>query len=346
MSANEKTAHFSILPAGQCTRLDLHCSVQVTNRNGTVPDPDKQGPTEAWKASSRPARLRRQPPRTAATQRLTTVGTASSPSTTSSGPTSRWRRRSRFRPTANRLTTNAPRSSTSATTRPTAPACCSRAAAGPRSPNSGPRSTAASTATSGIACGSVPTWPFGTGSMRTCRVPMHTARWTLCGRTCAASSSPTTRTASATCRTLIRQRAPTPSCWIATSTTGTAGRPCRSSGPCPRSRPTDRVFQPVGTQFLTVDFTSYLESWAASPFRICDTVIGCLNAAVDSGAFRTYMRNFHIVIEDSRVLNCMDRKGWNLDSASAVKFDNRPWRCATSGFERPPSTVPPRTPGS
>ena len=34
------------------------------------------------------------------------------------------------------------------------------------------------------------------------------------------------------------------------------------------------------------------------------------------------MRNFHIVIEDSHVLNCMDRLGWNVDSATAVKFDN------------------------
>ena len=48
LSATEKTAHFSILPAGQCTRLDIHCSVQVTIRNGTIPNLDKKSPTAAW----------------------------------------------------------------------------------------------------------------------------------------------------------------------------------------------------------------------------------------------------------------------------------------------------------
>ena len=81
-------------------------------------------------------------------------------------------------------------------------------------------------------------------------------------------------------------------------------------------------FKPVGTPYLTVDFTSYLESSSAHPIEVCNTVIGCLNAEVDSGAFRAYMRNFHIVIEDSHVLHCMDRLGWNAGSATAVKFDN------------------------
>lgn len=80
-------------------------------------------------------------------------------------------------------------------------------------------------------------------------------------------------------------------------------------------------FRPLGTH-LTVDFTSYLESSAAQAIEVCNTVLGCLNARIDSGMFRAYMRNFHIVIEDSRVVNCMDRLGWNVNSATAVEFDN------------------------
>ena len=81
------------------------------------------------------------------------------------------------------------------------------------------------------------------------------------------------------------------------------------------------VFRPLGSH-LTVAFTSYLESSAAQSIEVCNTVLGCLNAEIDSGMFRTYMRNFHIVIEDSHVLNCMDRLGWNVDSVPAVAFDN------------------------
>ena len=79
-------------------------------------------------------------------------------------------------------------------------------------------------------------------------------------------------------------------------------------------------FRLTKNEYLTVNFTAYLES--NSPYRICNTTIGCFTVATSSNTFRSYMQNLHIIIQDTSVLRCMDRAGWDVDDDHAIPFDN------------------------
>ena len=86
------------------------------------------------------------------------------------------------------------------------------------------------------------------------------------------------------------------------------------------SRTSTSSFRPTRDAYLTVNFTAYLETNA--PYRICNTTIGCITVATLSNTFRSYMQNLHIVIQDSGVLNCMGRVGWDVGNNHAIPFDN------------------------
>ena len=86
------------------------------------------------------------------------------------------------------------------------------------------------------------------------------------------------------------------------------------------SRTSTPVYQPVGNAYLTVNFTAYLETNA--PYQICNTTIGCITVATLSNTFRSYMQNLHIVIQDTGVLGCMGRAGWDVGNNHSIPFDN------------------------
>ncbi len=100
----------------------------------------------------------------------------------------------------------------------------------------------------------------------------------------------------------------------------------RSQVPTPVHQPTNAVgtrgpgFQPNRDAYLTVNFTAYLET--DSPYQICNTAIGCITVATLSNTFRPNMQNLHIVIQDTGVLSCMGRAGWNVGSNHAIAFDD------------------------
>ena len=79
-------------------------------------------------------------------------------------------------------------------------------------------------------------------------------------------------------------------------------------------------FRLTADEFLTVNFTAYLES--TSPYQVCNTTIGCVTVTTYSNTFRSYMQNLHVVIQDRSVLRCMDRAGWDVDDDHAIPFDN------------------------
>ncbi len=76
----------------------------------------------------------------------------------------------------------------------------------------------------------------------------------------------------------------------------------------------------TGNEYLTVNFTAYLET--DSPYRICNTTIGCITVATPSNTFRPNMQNLHIVIQDTGVLSCMGRAGWDVGNNHAIAFDD------------------------
>ena len=79
-------------------------------------------------------------------------------------------------------------------------------------------------------------------------------------------------------------------------------------------------FRLTADEFLTVNFTAYLES--TSPYQICNTTIGCVTVTTYSNTFRSYMQNLHVIIQDRSVLRCMDRAGWDVDDDHVIPFDN------------------------
>ncbi len=110
----------------------------------------------------------------------------------------------------------------------------------------------------------------------------------------------------------------------------TVSEPSRQQGtsrtPTPIYQPRDSVgtrgpgFQPNRDAYLTVNFTAYLETNA--PYQVCNTAIGCITVATLSNTFRPNMQNLHIVIQDTGVLSCMGRAGWNVGSNHAIAFDD------------------------
>lgn len=79
-------------------------------------------------------------------------------------------------------------------------------------------------------------------------------------------------------------------------------------------------FRLTADEYLTVNFTSFLESTA--PYQVCNTTIGCVTVSTYSNTFRSYMQNMHIIIQDRSVMRCMDRAGWDVDDDHVIPFDN------------------------
>ena len=322
MSVNEKTAHFSILPAGQCTRLDLHCSVQVTNRNGTVPDPDKKGPLQAWKDQLEAC----------------TEPTADTENSRNAAFDNCWDGKFPIYDLVWPNFTLAPPFEISPHCEAYDDECaeklhfCYNAADCASVLFKSSRWTGVSEMWSAVdgcfysddwdrmwECADDALWYWldthvpRSHAYRT----MDAVRKDLRGFILVdyADNIDNVLDADSAARTNARLLDRYLAAWDRRT-------PESIFRPMPSVETDGPVFKPVGTDYLTVDFTSYLESSSANPFRICNTVIGCLNAEVDSGGFRSYMRNFHIVIQDSHVLHCMDRFGWDVTSAPAVRFDN------------------------
>ena len=86
------------------------------------------------------------------------------------------------------------------------------------------------------------------------------------------------------------------------------------------SRTATPIYHPTRDAYLTVNFTAYLET--DSPYQICNTTIGCITVATLSNTFRRNMQNLHIVIQDSGVLNCMGRAGWDVGNNHTIAFDD------------------------
>ena len=115
--------------------------------------------------------------------------------------------------------------------------------------------------------------------------------------------------------------------WPSPRRSETASERSRQPG---TSRTSPPVYQPVGTRgpsfvptrdaYLTINFTAYLET--NSPYRLCNTSIGCITVATLSNTFRSYMQNLHIVIQDTGVLSCMGRTGWDVGNHHAIAFDD------------------------
>ena len=103
-------------------------------------------------------------------------------------------------------------------------------------------------------------------------------------------------------------------------------RQVTSRAPTPVYQPRDSVATPgpgfrlTGGEYLTVNFTAYLET--DSPYQICNTAIGCFTVATLSNTFRPNMQNLHVVIQDTGVLSCMGRAGWDVSNNHAIAFDD------------------------
>ena len=321
LSATEKTAHFSVLAPGQCTRLDIHCSVQVTIRNGTIPNLDKKSVTEAWADQLNACR----------------VPAGANENSRNGAFHACWDGKFRLYDIVWPNFTLTPWFEISPYCEPGDDECAEKLhfcynAADCSSVlfKSSPWNQVSELwqAVDGCfysdawdtmwECADVALWFwFNT------HVPRSSAYRTMDfvrkdqrgfilldyadSISQVLDSDSMARTNSKLLDRYIDdwdRRAPS-SLFRSMSDVDTDG---------PK-------FQPVG-QYLTVNFTSYLEASSAEPIQVCNTVLGCLNAEINSDMFRSYMRNFHLVIEDSYVLNCMDQFGWNLNSATAVKFDN------------------------
>ena len=82
-------------------------------------------------------------------------------------------------------------------------------------------------------------------------------------------------------------------------------------------------FRPTVEEYLTLDFTAYLEGGPST--RVCNTSIGCFNLVGRSGFFRQYMQGFHIVLDERsnrKVVDCVDNKGWDVDDDHVIPFNH------------------------
>lgn len=82
-------------------------------------------------------------------------------------------------------------------------------------------------------------------------------------------------------------------------------------------------FRPTVEEYLTLDFTAYLEGGPST--RVCNTSIGCFNLVGRSGFFRQYMQGFHIVLDERsnrKVVDCVDDKGWDVDDDHVIPFNH------------------------
>lgn len=83
---------------------------------------------------------------------------------------------------------------------------------------------------------------------------------------------------------------------------------------------TTLIFRPSQDDYLTIDFTGYLEY--SSPIQVCNTTVGCFSLMGQSSFFRQYLQGFHLLIRDSTILRCMDRRGWDTDDDHQISMNN------------------------
>ncbi len=79
-------------------------------------------------------------------------------------------------------------------------------------------------------------------------------------------------------------------------------------------------FRPSQDEYLTIDFTSYLDLTGIVP--VCNTSIGCFNLVGSSAFFQQYLTNFYIQITDRKIVNCMDDLGYDVDDEHNVALNN------------------------
>ncbi len=80
-------------------------------------------------------------------------------------------------------------------------------------------------------------------------------------------------------------------------------------------------FRPSRDDYLTIDFTSYLDLSGSA--QVCNTNIGCFNLVGNSSFFSQYLTNFYVQITGRTVVNCMDRRGYDVDDDHAISLNNQ-----------------------
>ncbi len=80
-------------------------------------------------------------------------------------------------------------------------------------------------------------------------------------------------------------------------------------------------FRPSRDDYLTIDFTSYLDLSGSA--QVCNTNIGCFNLVGNSSFFRQYLTSFYVQITGRTVVNCMDRRGYDVDDDHAINLNNQ-----------------------
>ena len=80
-------------------------------------------------------------------------------------------------------------------------------------------------------------------------------------------------------------------------------------------------FRPSRDDYLTIDFTSYLDLSGSA--QVCNTNIGCFNLVGNSSFFRQYLTSFYVQITGRTVVNCMDRRGYDVDDDHAISLNNQ-----------------------
>ncbi len=79
-------------------------------------------------------------------------------------------------------------------------------------------------------------------------------------------------------------------------------------------------FRPSRDEYLTIDFTAYLELQGNTP--ICNTSLGCFTLVGSSSFFQQYLTNFYIQITDRKIVDCMDDLGYDVDDEHNVALNN------------------------
>ncbi len=79
-------------------------------------------------------------------------------------------------------------------------------------------------------------------------------------------------------------------------------------------------FRPSQDEYLTFDFTSYLDLTGTVP--VCNTSIGCFELVGSSSFFQQYLTNFYVQITDRKIVNCMDDLGYDVDDEHNIAFNN------------------------
>ena len=79
-------------------------------------------------------------------------------------------------------------------------------------------------------------------------------------------------------------------------------------------------FRPSRDDYLTIDFTSYLDFSESA--QVCNTNVGCFNLVGSSSFFRQYLTSFYVQITNRTIVNCMDKQGYDVDDDHAISLSN------------------------